>query len=126
MKNSRRNLLITAGCLGGIMIAAPAWFGAWQAGPTPQPRPSPNAPTNQNAPQGLDGRPLPVENGKQEVDKQNQLEIRLEVQRLYAMATELKDEVDKTNSNAVLSLSVMKRAQDIEKLAKQIRDRAKR
>jgi len=74
----------------------------------------------------LDGRPLPVENGKQEVDKQNQQEIRLEVQRLYAMATELKDEVDRTNSNAILSLSVVKRAQDIEKLAKQIRDRAKR
>ena len=48
------------------------------------------------------------------------------VQRLYAMATELKDEVDRTNSKAVLSLSVVKRAQDMEKLAKQIRDRAKR
>ncbi len=42
------------------------------------------------------------------------------------MATELKDEVDRTNSNAVLSLSVVKRAQDIEKLPKQIKDRAKR
>jgi len=42
------------------------------------------------------------------------------------MATELKDEVDRTNSKAVLSLSVVKRAQDMEKLAKQIRDRAKR
>ena len=48
------------------------------------------------------------------------------VQRLYAMATELKDELDRTNSNTVLSLSVVKRAQDIEKLVKQIRDRAKR
>ena len=48
------------------------------------------------------------------------------VQRLYAMATELKDEVDRTNSKAVRSLSVVKRAQDMEKLAKQIRDRAKR
>ena len=84
MKNSRTNLLITAGCLGGIMIAAPALTGAWQAGPTPQPRPSPNALTNQNAPQGLDGRPMPVENGKQAVE------------------------------------------QDIENLAKQIKNRAKR
>ena len=67
-----------------------------------------------------------METGKQEVDRQNQQEIRLEVQRLYAMATELKDEMDKTNANAVLSLSVVKRAQDIEKLAKQIKDRAKR
>ena len=67
-----------------------------------------------------------METGKQEVDRQNQQEIRLEVQRLYAMATELKDEMDKTNANAVLSLNVVKRAQDIEKLAKQIKDRAKR
>jgi len=73
------------------MIAAPALTGARQAGPTPQPRPSPNAPTNQNAPQGLDGGPLTVENGKQEVDKQNQQAIRLEVQRLYVMATELNE-----------------------------------
>jgi hypothetical protein len=59
--------------------------GKW-AGPTPQPRPSPDAPTNQNAPHGLDGRPLLVENGEREADKQNQQEIRLEVQRRHAMS----------------------------------------
>ena len=74
----------------------------------------------------LNGPPATVDNGKQSVDQQNQLEIRLQVQRLYAMATELKDEVDNTNSNAVLNLAVLKRAQEIEKLAKQIRDRAKK
>jgi hypothetical protein len=42
------------------------------------------------------------------------------------MATELKDEVDNTNSNAVLNLAVLKRAKEIEKLAKQIRDQAKK
>jgi hypothetical protein len=42
------------------------------------------------------------------------------------MATELKDAVDNTNWNAVLNLAVLKRAQEIEKLAKQIRDRAKK
>jgi len=74
----------------------------------------------------LNGPPATVDNGKQSVDQQNQLEIRLQVQRLYAMATELKDEVDNTNSNTVLNLAVLKRAQGIEKLAKQIRDRAKK
>ena len=126
MKNLRRNLLITAGCLGGIMIAAPALTGARQAGPTPQPRPSPNAPTNQNAPQGLDGPPLTVDSNKQTLDRQNQAEIRMEVQRLYAMASELKEEVDKSDPNTVLSVAVLKRAQDIEKLAKQIKDRSKK
>jgi hypothetical protein len=50
----------------------------------------------------------------------------MDVQRLYALSTELKDEVDRTNPDTVLSLSVLKRTQDIEKLAKQIRERAKR
>jgi hypothetical protein len=98
---------------------------AWQRA-TPQPRPSPNAPSELNALDRLNGPPATVDNGKQSVDQQNQLEIRLQVQRLYAMATELKDEVDNTNSNTVLNLAVLKRAQEIEKLAKQIRDRAKK
>jgi hypothetical protein len=98
---------------------------AWQRA-SPQPRPSPNAPSDLNALDRLNGPQPTVDNGKQSVDQQNQLEIRLQVQRLYAMATELKDEVDNTNSNTVLNLAVLKRAQEIEKLAKQIRDRAKK
>jgi spore coat polysaccharide biosynthesis protein SpsF (cytidylyltransferase family) len=56
----------------------------------------------------------------------NQVELRMDVQRLYALSTELKDEVDRANSDTTLSVTVLKRTQDIEKLAKQIRDRAKR
>jgi len=54
------------------------------------------------------------------------VELRLDVQRLFALSTELKDEVDRSDPEAVLSMSVLKRTQDIEKLAKQIRGRAKR
>jgi len=126
MKNLYASLSIGIVCLSGMLIAAPIGIEAWQARPTPQPKASPNAPTNQNAPQGLDGPPLTVDGSKQTLDRQNQAEIRMDVQRLYAMASELKDEVDKTNANAVLSLAVVKRAQDIEKLAKQIKDRARK
>ena len=126
MKNSQWKLLVTAVCLVGTLIAAPVLVGSWQARPSPQPRPSPNAPTNQNAPQGLDGPPLTVDSNKQTLDRQNQAEIRMEVQRLYAMASELKEEVDKSDPNTVLSVAVLKRAQDIEKLAKQIKDCSKK
>jgi hypothetical protein len=34
--------------------------------------------------------------------------------------------MDRTNSNLVLNTTLVKRAQDIEKLAKQIKDRAKK
>jgi len=40
------------------------------------------------------------------------------------LATELKDDVDKTNEN-VLSLDVIKKADEIEKLAKSVRDKMK-
>ena len=125
MKNSLWNQFSGVVLATGICIATPMAIEAWQRA-TPQPRPSPNAPSDLNALDRLNGPPATVDNGKQSVDQQNQLEIRLQVQRLYAMATELKDEVDNTNSNTVLNLAVLKRAQEIEKLAKQIRDRAKK
>ena len=125
MKNSLWNQFSAVVLVAGICIATPMAIEAWQRA-TPQPRPSPNAPSELNALDRLSGPPATTDNGKQSVDQQNQLEIRLQVQRLYAMATELKDEVDNTNYNTVLNLAVLKRAQEIEKLAKQIRDRAKK
>jgi len=58
--------------------------------------------------------------------EQNEVELRLEVQRLYALSSELKDEVNASDSRAVLNTALLRRLQDIEKLAKQIRDRARR
>ena len=125
MKNSLWNQFVVVALVTGIWIATPMANEAWQRA-TPQPRPSPNAPSDLNALQRLNGPPVTEDNEKEGLGQQNQLEIRLEVQRLFAMATELKDEVDNTNSNAVLNLAVLKRAKEIEKLAKQIRDRAKK
>ncbi|HEY6129348.1 MAG TPA: hypothetical protein VIW23_14325 [Candidatus Acidoferrum sp.] len=124
MKYARWKTGITVCLFGGMLLATPIWIGAWQR-VSPQPKPSPNAPSNENTLKGLDGRSAD-DNAKQPVDAQNQLEMRMDVQRLYAMATELKEEVDNTDGNAVLNTTVLKRAQQIEKLAKQIRDRAKR
>ena len=69
------------------------------------------------APQPLDKRTL---------DARNQLEQRMNVQRLYALATELKEEMEQTNSNMELNATVVRRAREIEKLAKQIKDSARR
>ena len=57
--------------------------------------------------------------------EQNEKEIRKKVGQLYDLATELKAEVDKTDSSKVLSLNMLKKAEEIEKLAKQIKDHAK-
>jgi hypothetical protein len=41
------------------------------------------------------------------------------------LATELKEEVDKTDSAKVLSVPMLKKAEEIEKLAKDIKSRAR-
>jgi hypothetical protein len=124
MKVSRINKFVKVFCISAILISTPALVNAWHQHPTIQPKPSPNAP-NPSVPAGLEGVRMGSDTAKQTLNAQNEQEIRLEVQRLYAMASELKDELDKTNANQVLSVSLVKKAQDIEKLAKQIKDRAK-
>ena len=44
--------------------------------------------------------------------------------KLLGLATELKQDVDKTNSN-VLSMDVIKKAEEIEKLARSVKERMK-
>lgn len=55
----------------------------------------------------------------------NQKEIKKDVGRLYDLASELKAEVDKTDSVHVLSLAMLKKTEEIEKLAREIKSRAK-
>jgi len=57
--------------------------------------------------------------------EQNQKEIKKEIEKLYDLATQLKDEIEKTDSSAVLSVALVKKAEEVEKLARQIKDRAK-
>lgn len=55
----------------------------------------------------------------------NQKEIKKNVEKLYALASELKAEVEKTDSVHVLSLAMLRKTDEIERLAKEIRSRAK-
>jgi len=115
MTNSRRQLIQTLTVASAALAAVPLAFAQFH--------PSPNAP-NPNAPHRI-GDPEPTVGDKRALDKQNQAEIRLEVQKLQDMVNELKEDLDHTNPNATLSVSFVKKTQQIEKLAKQIKDRAK-
>lgn len=55
----------------------------------------------------------------------NDKDIKKSVDKLFQLASELKAEVDKTDSAQVLSLPLVRKAEEIEKLAKEIRLRAK-
>jgi hypothetical protein len=55
----------------------------------------------------------------------NDKDIKKKVEKLFQLASELKDEVEKTDSSQVLSLALIKKAEEIEKLAKDIKSRSK-
>jgi len=55
-------------------------------------------------------------------DRQKQLQQ--DTEKLLSLATELKQQVDKTDKN-ILSVDVIKKADEIEKLAKSVRERMK-
>ncbi len=54
----------------------------------------------------------------------SQEQIAANVEQLYKLALELKTEVEQTNLSVTLPVDFVKKAQQIEKLAKQIRQRA--
>jgi len=55
---------------------------------------------------------------------ERQAALKLDTDRLLRLAGELKDYVDKSNEN-MLSLNVMKKAEEIEKLARSVREKMK-
>lgn len=57
--------------------------------------------------------------------EENEKDIKKKIQKLFRLATELKDEVEKTDSINVLSVAMLKKADEIERLAKEIRTRAR-
>lgn len=57
--------------------------------------------------------------------EENQKDIKKNIEKLFQLASELKEEVEKTDATTVLSLALLRKTEEIEKLARQIRDRAK-
>lgn len=55
----------------------------------------------------------------------NEKDIKKAVEKLFELASDLKAEVEKTDSSKVLSLALIKKAEEIERLAKDIKVRAK-
>jgi hypothetical protein len=85
-------------------------------------------------PQELPRKPQPVQepppgwdlpSPEKRMPEENNKDTRKKVERLYQLATELKAEMDKTDSTKVLSLNLVKKAEEIEKLAREIKNRSK-
>jgi hypothetical protein len=122
MKTGRRFFLsafaATLAGTRGLLAAAP---GQRHDNPSQLPQ-IPTIPDASNSGRRVD-MPLPPRADPKVQLKEDQKTLRRDVNRLVQLAKELKDETDMTPETDVLSLSLVKKAEDIEKLARQIRDR---
>ena len=117
MKTGRRHFL--SGIAATLTGAQALLAGGQRHGPPP--------PINQipDASGSTPGRdiPFPPHPDPKAQLKEEQKKLRSDVDRLLQMVKDLKDESDNTPETQVLSLSLVKKTEDIEKLARQIRDR---
>jgi hypothetical protein len=74
---------------------------------------------------GEDDPNLPEKPSSKAVLEENQKDIKKNVEKLFDLASQLKEQVEKTDSTTTLSLTLVKKAEEIERLARQIKERAK-
>ena len=116
MRNSRRKFMIALWAL-GVPLGILAGTVAAQA-PASVPKRHPSS-------RDGDDDPNAPKVDTKAILEANQKDIKKNVERLFQLASELKTEVEKTDSVQVLSLALLKKTEEIEKLAKDIRSRAK-
>ena len=85
---------------------------------------NPRNPDQRTTPETTPENPLAPPAEKRMLEE-NEKDIKKKVDKLYDLATELKAEVDKTDSSKVLSLNMVRKAEEIEKLARDIKNRSK-
>lgn len=121
MRETRRAFVITLAAAGGLLAAENGWLFA-QYPPTPPPPPKPAETPN---PAEIYGNPQAAAAAKRALLQRNEKEFREGVERLYQLTSELHEEVQKTPTTDVLSVHMVKKTEQIEKLAKMLKNRAK-
>jgi hypothetical protein len=116
MRNSRRKFMLALWALSVPLELLPRTLAAQLPGAIP-----PRHPTSKEKDDDADASKM----GTKTILEANQKDIKKNVERLFQLASELKTEVEKTDSVQVLSLALLKKTEEIEKLAKDIRSRAK-
>jgi hypothetical protein len=116
-----------------LLIAAGLPAAAW----SPQrgsslPNPSQGMSPDQSQPPSPNQRPTPEDEERARVEKdmakranqERQVQLKRDTEKLLKLASELKEYVDKTNEN-ILSINVVKKAEEIEKLAHSVKEKMK-
>jgi hypothetical protein len=119
MRESRRRFVrVLAAVVGGVTARGTLFLAQRRGGfpdppePAEKPNPAAAAPdASRRSPKGL--------------AQEKEREFRAGVERLYQLTSELRDEVQKTPTSDVLSIRMYKKTEEIERLAKQIKSKAK-
>jgi hypothetical protein len=123
MGETRRRFLMTLAAAAGCSVAT---HGAvFPQARNVKPFPTPPASAETQNPAEKDGTARDPQSAKRAALKQNEKEFRAGVDRLYQLASELKQEVDKTGTTEVFSVHMYRRTEEIEKVAKLLKGRAK-
>lgn len=121
MFETRRNFLMSA-ALASAGLAFPGRILAAQNPPTPPPKPQPGYTPN---PAEIHSNPAEAAAAGRARLLENEKAFREGVERLYQFTAELRDELQKTPTTEVLSLGIVKKTEEIEKLAKRLKSQAK-
>ena len=103
-----------------ILVILLLFFLALETSPAQQQPIPPIGPPTQQPDHGSNLPPEMQERMAKEANKQRQVELKRDTDKLLKLSTELKAYVDKSNEN-VLSLDVIKKADEIEKLAHSVK-----
>jgi hypothetical protein len=120
MRETRRGFLASVAVLGSCLATGNGWLAAQEKHRGMPDPPPPAVPQGQNtAPTG------DAQAAKRALLLKDEKEFRAGVERLYELTGELRDEVQKTSTTDVLSVRMYKKTEEIEKLAKQLKGKAK-
>lgn len=120
MHQTRRNFFVSAALMSSS-LALPRGVFPGQNPPTPPPKPEPGYTPNPAEVYS----PAEAASAKRARLLENEKEFRQDVERLYRLASDLRDELAKTPTAEVFSVHMVKETEQIEKLAKSLRSKAK-
>ncbi|PYT81915.1 MAG: hypothetical protein DMG40_08105 [Acidobacteria bacterium] len=121
MRQTRRKFFLNVALLSGY-LALPVGTCPAQNPPTPPPKPQPAYTPN---PAEIYSNPPEAAAAKRARLLENEKEFRQGVERLYQLTSDLRSELQKTPTAEVFSVHIVKQTEQIEKLAKLLRSKAK-
>ena len=118
MFDTRRKFLTVLAAAGSLALVRAGTLGGQAKSSR---RPTPTDPT----PDADEPEPATAKSPTKAMLESNEKDIKKSIDKLYQLASDLKAEVEKTDSSKVLSMALVKKAEEIEKLAHDIKTRAR-